>query len=252
VTDDPLEGLEPQPLGFGRCAWCPYHDVGSVAICSACAERTMQPVPADRCQVCDQALSTPDAPCSNPVCNWADRQFEWNAAVAMRSGELKAAINSYKYGGRRSWSLIFGRVLAGFLHDQRDLFAGFGLVISSPTYVGPGGRDFDHTKLVLAEAARLDQTGLPFALDPPVLVKTGPTRPLVKLGWQERREVCEVDLPRVLQVPDPDRVDGWQVLVYDDVFTDGLLLNAVAKKLRQAGAAMVCGVTLARQPWGTP
>jgi predicted amidophosphoribosyltransferase len=35
------------------------------------------------------------------------------------------------------------------------------------------------------------------------------------------------------------------------VFTDGLNLNAVAKKLRAAGAAQVCGVTLARQPWAT-
>jgi predicted amidophosphoribosyltransferase len=134
----------------------------------------MQPVPADRCEVCDQALSSRGASCGNPVCNWPSRQFEWNAAVAMRSGELKAAINSYKYGGRRNWSLIFGRVLAGFLHDERELFTGFDLVIPSPTYVGPGGRDFDHTTLVLAEAARLDQTDLPFALEPPVLVKTGP------------------------------------------------------------------------------
>lgn len=252
MTDSPLDGLEPQPLGFGRCPGCPYHDVGSVAICSACAERTMQPVPADSCRVCDQALSVPGAACSNPVCNWTDRQFEWNAAVAMRTGELKAAINSYKYGGRRSWALIFGRVLAGFLHDQRQRFAGFNLVIPSPTYVGPAGRDFDHTKLVLAEAERLDQTGLPFALDPPVLVKTGPTPSLVGLrSWYDRRDVCRDEVPRVLEVPDPARVDGKRVLVYDDVFTDGLNLNAVAKKLREAGATQVCGVTLARQPWGT-
>jgi predicted amidophosphoribosyltransferase len=252
VSDSPLDGLEPQPLGFGRCPGCPYHDVGSVAICSACAERTMQPVPADRCGVCDQALPHPNARCGNPVCNWTDRQFEWNAAVAMRSGELKAAINAYKYQDRRNWYLIFGRVLAGYLHDRRELFADFDLVIPSPTYVGPGGRAFDHTKLVLAEAARLDQTGLPFTLDPPVLVKTGPTPSLVGLkSWSERRDVCRDELPRVLHVPDPTLIDGQAVLVYDDVFTDGLNLNAVAKKLRESGAAQVCGVTLARQPWGT-
>jgi hypothetical protein len=114
------------------------------------------------------------------------------------------------------------------------------------------GRDFDPTVLVLAEAVRLDQTGLPFALDPPVLVKTGPTTPLVGPPWSERRDVCRDELPKVLQVPDPTRVQGNAVLVYDDVFTDGLNLNAVAKKLRQAGASTVCGVTLARQPWGGP
>jgi len=209
----------------------------------------MQPLSPSRCHVCDRALE-PEATCGNPVCGWDDRQFEWNAAVAMRDGALKDAISRYKYDGKYGWAQIFGRVLAGFLHDRRTLVAGFGLVIPSPTYVGPGGRAFDHTKLVLAEAARLDQTGLPFALDPPVLVKTGPTRSLVGLTWPERRQVCEVELPPVLEVPEPARVAGEAVLVYDDVFTDGLLLNAVAKKLRMAGATMICQVTLARQPWG--
>jgi predicted amidophosphoribosyltransferase len=34
------------------------------------------------------------------------------------------------------------------------------------------------------------------------------------------------------------------------VFTDGLTLNEVARALRRAGAAAVCGVTLCRQPFG--
>jgi predicted amidophosphoribosyltransferase len=183
------------------------------------------------------------------VCSWPDRQFDWNAAVAMRDGALQQAINRYKYNGRIGWSLIFGRVLAGFLHDRRALFAEFDLVTASPTFVGPGGRPFDHTGLVLEVAARLDQTGLVFMLDPPAIRKTGPTTPLVNRGWQERRVICEIELPPVLEVPDPARVDGQAVLVYDDIFTDGLNLNAVAMKLREAGAVKVCGVTLARQPW---
>jgi predicted amidophosphoribosyltransferase len=169
----------------------------------------------------------------------------------MRSGELEQAINRYKYGEVTGWALIFGRVLAGFLDDQQQRFADFDLVIPSPTYVGPGGRNFDHTALVLSVTAELDETGLPFALDPLVLVKTGPTQPLAKLKWSSRRDVCRDEVPKMLQVPDPDRVEGKRILVYDDVFTDGLNLNAVAKKLREAGAAQVCGVTLARQPWTT-
>jgi predicted amidophosphoribosyltransferase len=249
VTGDPLRDLQPQPTGFGTCRGCPYRDVGSVAICYPCARRTMQAVPLSRCTVCEQQRTAPRAPCTNKVCHWPDRQFDWNAAVAMRGGPLEQAINRYKYDGVTGWALIFGRVLAGFLYDQRHRFAGFDLVIPSPTYVGPGGRSFDHTALVLGVAAELDQTGLPFALDLPVLVKTGPTRPLVSLRWSERRKVCGVELPKVLHVPDPARVQGKAVLLYDDVFTDGLNLNAVAKSLRQASAARVCQVTLARQPW---
>lgn len=38
-------------------------------------------------------------------------------------------------------------------------------------------------------------------------------------------------------------------LVYDDVFTDGLTLREIARKLRDAGATRVCGVTLCRQEY---
>ena len=46
---------------------------------------------------------------------------------------------------------------------------------------------------------------------------------------------------------------GWsadRIVVIDDVFTDGLTLNEVARALRlQGGAERVFGVTLVRQPW---
>jgi predicted amidophosphoribosyltransferase len=251
VGDDPFLGLDPEPLGFGNCASCPYRDTGPMMLCYRCARREIGGLPTHSCEVCDQELSAPDATCRNPVCNWPDRQFQWNFAVAMRTGALERAITLYKYRDKTGWALIFGRVLAGFLRECRSTFYGFDLVTPSPTYVGPGGRTFDHTAMVLRKAADLDETGLSFALDPPLIKKTGPTRHLVGLRWPERRVVCEVELPPVLKVPNPSRVDGKAILLYDDVFTDGLLLNAVAKKLREAGAETVCQVTLARQPWSS-
>jgi predicted amidophosphoribosyltransferase len=250
VSVDPFTSLDPKPTGFGTCARCPYRDTATVMLCYRCARQTMRGLARYRCQVCDQALTAAGAECRNSVCNWPDRQFMRNYAIAMRDGALEQAINAYKYGGRQDWALIFGRVLAGFLYEQQATFEAFDLVTPSPTYVGPGGRSFDHTAMVLRETARMDATGLEFALDPPVIVQTGPTRRLVPLGWQERRHVCEVELPPVLKVPDPSLVHGKAILVYDDVFTDGLRINAVAKKLREAGAGTVSQVTLARQPWG--
>jgi predicted amidophosphoribosyltransferase len=196
VTTDPFRGLDSRPTGFGTCGGCPYREAGSVSICYPCARQTMRALPRSRCRVCDQELPAPKAPCRNTVCGWPDRQFGWNAAIAMRDGALQQAINRYKYNGRIGWSLIFGRVLAGFLHDRRQLFAEFDLVTASPTFVGPGGRSFDHTGLVLEVAARLDETGQVFALNPPAIRKTGPTTPLVGRSWQERWEICEYELPR--------------------------------------------------------
>jgi predicted amidophosphoribosyltransferase len=53
-----------------------------------------------------------------------------------------------------------------------------------------------------------------------------------------------------LRIPRPAHVSGREILVYDDVFTDGFTLREVARALRRAGAATVCGVTLTRQPGG--
>jgi len=47
----------------------------------------------------------------------------------------------------------------------------------------------------------------------------------------------------------PALVKGAAILVYDDVFTDGPNINAVARKLREVGVEVVCQVNLAREPW---
>ncbi len=173
----------------------------------------------------------------------------------MRTGELKAAINRYKYEGKWAWALIFGRVMAGFLEEQADLFGQFDVITASPTHIGPGGRDFDHTRMVLARAAAEVSPGAIWPFDiagEPLIVKTGPTPPMVGHGYQERRRIAEGPLRDALRVTRDQDVDGKRVLVYDDVFTDGLTLNEVARALRLAGATEVCGVTLCRQPYRGP
>jgi len=211
----------------------------------------MSSVPDPRCKVCEQALAKANGTCGNPVCGWTDRSFDWNRSVAMRDGALERSINRYKYEKRTGWAWIFGRVLAGFLYENSARFSTFDLIIPSPTYVGPDGRDFDHTAEVLAEAARLDETGLPYVVDSTVIEKSATTKRLATCeSWQERRYVCENEVRPVLHVPEPQRIAGKQILVYDDIFTDGLNLNVVASVLRGSGADRVCGVTLARQPWG--
>jgi predicted amidophosphoribosyltransferase len=68
-------------------------------------------------------------------------------------------------------------------------------------------------------------------------------------GYGERLIVAG-DIYNALQVLDPAAVAGAVVVVVDDVFTTGNTLNAVARRLHEAGARAVRGLTLARQPWG--
>ncbi len=53
----------------------------------------------------------------------------------------------------------------------------------------------------------------------------------------------------MLFVPNPAIVRGKFIMVFDDVFTGGNTLNAVTRRLREAGATTVAGLTLARAHW---
>ncbi|MGC1184368.1 MAG: ComF family protein [Candidatus Dormiibacterota bacterium] len=191
--------------------------------------------------------------CRNPLCSRADRYFQWNFSIAMRSGALKRAINAYKYEGASGWALIFGRILVGFLDRRTTSFESFDLIVASPTFVGEGSRNFDHTRRVLEKAAAEAPPGKSWPFDlatPPAIIKTGPTEPLTGKTYQQRRDIAEGPFRDALLVPDPGRTRGLTILVYDDVFTDGRTLDEVARSLRlQGGAQAVCGVTLCRQPW---
>lgn len=245
-----LEDLEPQPVGFGRCGECPYRESGTIRICYACARSRLDVLPESRCQVCELALDSQSGQCGNPVCGWADRKFTWNRAISFRTNELKAAISRYKYDGKWGWSLVFGRVLAGFLNENRKLIQKFDAIIPSPTYTGPGGRAFDHTQRILKEAARLDDGTLPFSIQDPLIAKVRATRSLASCKtWQERADVCSLEIGPAMTITNGPAISGKRILVFDDVFTDGLNINTVASVLRAAGCREVCQVTLAREPW---
>ena len=90
--------------------------------------------------------------------------------------------------------------------------------------------------------------GWPFAVNPPVIVKTTETPSMARVAtYQERKANAEGPVRASLHVLDPTRVVGRSIVVVDDVFTDGLTLREVARALRAAGAAAVYGVALARQ-----
>jgi predicted amidophosphoribosyltransferase len=142
---------------------------------------------------------------------------------------------------------IFGRVLVGFL-DQEEL-SFYDLIVPSPTYIGEGGRSWDHTGAVI-DAAAVEAGGrYPFdAGEPRAIVQLSPTRSFKELRWRERKAEAGGPLRRALQVSDPERVEGMRMLVYDDVFTEGFRIREVARALRRSGAADVDEVVLARKP----
>lgn len=261
LADAEIEHLLTEAAGFGACGRCPYLAGGSAELCFRCAHRTIEPLadPDRRCEVCDQTYLAGEAECRNPVCSMSQRWFEWNYAIAIRSGVLERVVNAFKGStagsGNRGWSAIFGRILVGFLDAHAETFEGADLIVGSPAYIGPGShRSWDHIREVLVAANKEQATPArwPFHIDdPPVVIKTVETERMRGKTYQERRTNAEGPLRAALRVPDPSLTRGRRIVVVDDVFTDGLTLREVARVLmREGGAAEIHGVTLARQPFG--
>ena len=99
--------------------------------------------------ICDGVLSE-GKECGNPLCKQGVPSRGWQViyAVAMRSGTLQDVIGRYKYDGLKGWAWIFARVLVGYL-EYELLLEDWDLIIPMPTFVGEGGRDWDHIDLVL-------------------------------------------------------------------------------------------------------
>ena len=124
----------PEAAGFGNCRRCPYLQTGTAAICYCCARRTIEHVSPDRCMTCDHPLPQGQERCGNPLCKRSPEEREWEFvwAIAMRTGALDRAIKAHKYAGKWGWSLIFGRVLVGYLNANRDTFEDFDVIIPAP------------------------------------------------------------------------------------------------------------------------
>jgi predicted amidophosphoribosyltransferase len=238
-----------EPPGFPKCPTCPYRLMGPAWICVACASETLEAIASRACPVCSQRLEN-DGPCRNSLCRERDRRIERIDAIAYHSGALQDKIHSYKYEDKAGWSLIFGRLLVGWL----EAHAGDdppGLIVANPTYLGPGQPGLGHIETIIRAAATADYDGR-WAFDtgtPAAIIKTQATEKSAGKSLAEKRAAAAA-LRQVLDIPDPGRTHGRDILVFDDVCTTGYQLNAVAGYLLDQGqATRVRALALARAPW---
>lgn len=225
---------------------------GPPVVCQQCAASTFQTAAPFSCPVCGQQLNAPTDVCVNALCSQPGlRYFEFNHAIAMKTGELDTAVKRHKYGQKWGWGVIFARVLLGHLARDQDLGAA-DLIIPMPGLSRPevgATPGWDHVGHVIESAIEQADVPYPFRLDPPVIVKGRPTGQMAATRSMSERTALANDIYEALEVIDQGAVASKTIVVFDDVFTTGSTLNAVARRLREAGARRVLGVTLARQPW---
>ena len=99
-------------------------------------------------------------------------------------------------------------------------------------------RGFNQAELIARPLARR----LRLPLRSYLLVRTRPRPDKLKLTRQERWRTVR----GAYAMREGRRVDNRRVLLVDDVFTTGATLDACSRALRQAGAASIVGLTVAR------
>jgi predicted amidophosphoribosyltransferase len=240
---------------FPDCHGCTRFRSGPADVCLACASRQFSRPRPGACPVCSQFL-TERGRCPNELCRSRRRRIDAIHAIGYQAGALRRVIRSYKYGGTRTWSVVLGRLVLGWL-DQNMAADPPDLIVGNPTFTGSGSQaavgppPFAHTEAVLRAAADADVAGRwPFdTRTPAAIVKARPTlRSADGQAWSKRASGTE--LRDAVRVPDRARTAGRFVLVYDDICTTGTQLDAIAAcLLDEGGAARVEGLVLARAPW---
>jgi predicted amidophosphoribosyltransferase len=242
-----LYALQPPPAGFSACTGCVYWTTGTPAVCYPCATAPSPVATGPACALCGQELDG-DGRCPNTVCTLEDPHFSRIYTVSCRSDEMWEAIWSYKYGEERAWAEVLARILVGFLEDHRDDLARFDLITTGAIYVGPRAqRLWDYLRVVVDAAARVGPDW-PFA--PGLIAKSVPTGRFLGIDAGARQRIAEGELRAALSVPEPDRVAGRRVLVFDDVYSEGFSLREMARVLHAAGAVEVAGLVLTRRKGG--
>jgi ComF family protein len=171
------------------------------------------------------------------ACRTRPPAFAYARTAAHYDGVAQEALKAFKFGGRRALAAPLG-----------DLVAEIGLTnlpLSPPDLLVPvplhpareRERGFNQALLL---ARRVGQ-----AWDVPVetvLARGTATRPQTDLTAEERR----ANVRGAFVVRRPERVAGKHVLVLDDIVTTGSTVSACASARRDAGAAGVGAVAVAR------
>ncbi len=159
------------------------------------------------------------------------RAFGWY------SSELSRIIQALKFGGRRDLAPLLATLLAStFLeHWSPDEFD---LVVPVPLHA-KRERERGYNQAALLSRALAPLAGLPCRR---VLLRIRNTRPQVGLSDQERAR----NLTQAFRCARGEKIQGFRLLLVDDVMTTGSTAASAAGALLEGGALRVSVLTLAR------
>jgi len=162
-------------------------------------------------------------------------QLEWCGSF---SGPVRAALHALKYGGERR---VVGPLAEGLAARWRQAGRGGDVLVPVPVHAERRARrGYDQACLLAATAG--ERLGLPVA---EALARTRATRPQFELDHAHRE--ANVAGAFCLRRGWEATIQGYWLVLVDDVATTGATLVACATALLDAGAAGVSALTVARE-----
>ncbi|MCS7300458.1 MAG: ComF family protein [Fimbriimonadales bacterium] len=216
--------------------------------CVACGQFCREPL----CPLCtlDFAPIRPPAcaRCGAPLRDFGEcraclgREFAFDAAVcgALYDGSVRRAVLNLKFRRwRRAAEPLANLVWQALQFPERAALPKADALVPVPIHSARRAmRGFNQAELVAQRLSGL--SGVPVRTD--WLRRRFYRRPQVGLSSAQRLQ----NVQNAFEVVCPDAVRGRVVWLLDDVFTTGGTLNACADALRQAGAALIVALAVAR------
>ena len=212
-----------------------------IPVCRECLD-SLRPLSGPACQRCGRPFGSPLAGAvARPLCHACRRNayaFDLARSYGAYDESMVRAITLLKYHAVTPLAGWFAERLTGLLARQPEPFV-VDVIVPVPLHpTRLRERGYNQAELIARPLAKR----LHLPLRSYLLVRTKPRPDKLKLTRQERWR----SVRGAYVIQKGTRVDKLRVLLVDDVFTTGATLDACARALKQAGAAGVIGVTVAR------
>lgn len=221
-----------------HCAMCSADTAAREHLCESCAKKARRIEP-PFCRQCSQPFEGAidgEFTCSN----CADRSFHFDCAVSryLSRGPVREFIHRFKYERHFHLRHQLAAWLAETLQDQRISTQPGDALVPVPLHSARfREREFNQAEVLARLLAK--RSGLPLL---PCLRRIRYTTTQTRLDRHERME----NLRGAFRVRQSPRVKGRHLILVDDVLTTGSTVDECARVLREAGAASVRVVTVAR------
>lgn len=225
-----LEGM----LYPRRCPVCHGIPEGGREICAGCVKK-LPYIEGRRCAICGRPVEEWERLCED--CSSARRSFDAGMGVFYYDDIMRGAVSYLKYKGRLEYGEVLGTLMAeaasAFIKSRR-----IDLVVPVPVHEKRlRERGYNQAGLLAAPVSRI--FGIP--MDDGLLVRTGQTEAMKRLGAKGRRE----NLKGAFAAARGHEIPG-SALIVDDIFTTGATVDECSAELKRAGCRRVFFLSLAQ------